>query len=93
MDGTIKKFVFQTNSKEIELSFEELKRLKDIIDDLFAKDIVLANGDTWWWRNPIYEHFYTCENKSQPWRTQPDIYYIDGTLRINDFKDIRVSEK
>lgn len=54
MESVIKKVVLQLGRKEVELTLEEAKKLKESLDEMFGKDVIRYVHDGWYWGWPCY---------------------------------------
>lgn len=76
----IKKIVLQLGIKEVELTVEECKKLKEVLSEMFGKDVVkkIHHHDyyKWYWQQPIT--YFT--NKTAP---NPNIVYCSNTASIS----------
>ena len=76
----IKKIVLQLGKKEVELTVEECKKLKEVLSEMFGKDVVkeIHHHDyyKWYWQHPVT--YYT--NQTSPLANQ---IYCSNTASIS----------
>ena len=71
----IKKVVLQLGEKEITLTVEQCKKLKDLLSDMFGREIVkeIHQDNSWHWYRPYY---YTSTTSL----ANPNITFMNATL-------------
>lgn len=79
----IEKMVLNLEGEKISLTLEQARKLRDVLDELFKKEIVKEviheHHHDWWYRPCIQPAIY---NIDQPAITSPQIYCSSNTLEI-----------
>jgi hypothetical protein len=77
----IKKIVLQLGKKEVELTVEECKKLKEVLSEMFGKEVVkeIHHHDyyKWYWQNPIT--YYSAVKTT----ADPNIFYCSNTSQLS----------
>lgn len=69
MDNIIKELKLQLGEKEISLTVEEAKKLKEALDELFVKEIIEVRPfyPYWYWQ-PLTPYWVTWQQGTGPYR-------------------------
>ena len=87
MDNIIKKIVLDLGKKQVELTPEQARKLKDALDEMFGKEVIkeVCHHNYWRWYPPLWYSCgdYTTTNQSYN-RVSSDssVSFLDDTMTL-----------
>jgi hypothetical protein len=83
MDNVIKEIKLQLGEKEVSLTVEQAKKLKEALDEMFGKEIIKEVHRRDWWVYPYYYPWWTTTSY-YPTKTFSDYQTSGGCLASFD---------